>query len=122
MKADTPKLALFLANKAPERVAGHMGNSISLFGPLAGRARPHYVLGMAITTITSRQIEAASFVVEMASEIGSIVVHVHVPRREGDRIYSDTERSKLARCKAQELAMEFAEALLDDVLGANSAK
>lgn len=70
---------------------------------------------MAITALlTVKKAEGDSFTVEMADELGSITVQVSVPRGRGGRIYSEAERERIARLNAQELALAFAEHLLDD--------
>ena len=50
----------------------------------------------------------------MADELGSITVVVEIPRIIGDRDYNDEERERMAGLRARELALSFAERLLDD--------
>ena len=75
---------------------------------------------MAISAFTMRRVDADSYVIEMADELGSIVVHVPVPRSHRDRIYTEAERLNLARLTAQEIALNFAESLLGDTEGQNA--
>lgn len=69
---------------------------------------------MTIAAITIRKAEGDSYIVEMADASGSITAQVWVPKMVGNRIYGQAEREKLARLSAQEIALTFAERLLDD--------
>ena len=73
-----------------------------------------------MAALAVRKVEADSYVIEMTDELGSIVVQVSVPRSHGDRIYTRAEREKLARLAAEEIALNFAESLLDDTERQNS--
>ena len=61
--------------------------------------------------ITVKKIEADGFVIEMTADGCSLSVQVSVPKRQGDRIFSDAEREKMAKHKALDAALDFAEAL-----------
>jgi hypothetical protein len=47
--------------------------------------------------ITVKKIEADGFVIEMTADGVSVSVQVSVPKRQGDRIFSDAEREKIAK-------------------------
>jgi hypothetical protein len=63
--------------------------------------------------ITVKEIGADSFVIEMTADGVSLSVRVSVPKRQGDRIFSDAEREKIARRKATDAALDFAEDSVD---------
>jgi hypothetical protein len=63
--------------------------------------------------ITVKKIEADGFVIEMTADGCSLSVQVSVPKRQGDRIFSDVEREKMAKHKALDAALDFAEDLVD---------
>lgn len=53
------------------------------------------------------------YLVELVTAPDVLSALVSSPKREGMRIFSDVEREVIARRKAQELALEFAEAITD---------
>ena len=70
---------------------------------------------MAISALlTIQKADGDSFVIEMADELGSITVVVEIPIIIRGRIHSDADRERMAGLRAQELALSFAERLLDD--------
>ena len=82
---------------------------------LAVAGESHISAGMALTALlTIQKADGDSFLIEMADELGSITVVVEIPRIIGDRVYIDAERERMAGLRAQELAISFAEMLLED--------
>jgi len=69
---------------------------------------------MTIAALTVRTLEDDSFIIEMADGLGSIAIQVSVPKTHNDRSYSNAERERMARRKAQELALNIAESLIGD--------
>ena len=69
---------------------------------------------MTISAATVRTLEDDSFLIKMAEGLGSIAIHVSVPKTHNDRSYSNSERERIARRKAQELALNIAESLIGD--------
>ncbi|GLS34400.1 hypothetical protein SAMN04488498_12746 [Mesorhizobium albiziae] len=65
---------------------------------------------MTIPELVVRKISADRYVVEMTNELGSIAVYVSLAKIYDDREYSEAERETLACLRAQELALDFAEA------------
>ena len=65
---------------------------------------------MSITT--TRRLDDL-YLVELVTAPDVLSALVSSPKREGMRIFSDLEREVIARRKAQELALEFAEAITD---------
>ena len=64
-------------------------------------------------SITTRRRQGDLYLVELISTLGSISALVWSPKRERTRIFSDCEREITARRRAQELALDFAEAITD---------
>jgi hypothetical protein len=69
---------------------------------------------MTIAALTVRTLDDDSFIIEMADEKGSIAITVSVPKTNNDRPYTNAERERMARRKAQELALSFSESLIGD--------
>ena len=69
---------------------------------------------MAITSLTVKKVDADTYAIEMADEPGVLSILVKVPKRHRDRIYTEAERERLARLSAQELALTFAEIVLEE--------
>jgi hypothetical protein len=73
--------------------------------------------------IAVKEIEAHNFVIEMTADGVSLSVQVSVPKRQGNRIFSDAEREKIAKSKALDAALDFAEDLVDqDAFDTNATK
>jgi hypothetical protein len=72
--------------------------------------------------ITVNKIDADGFVIEMTADGISLSIQVSVPKRQGARIFSDAEREKIARRKAQDMALDFAEDLVDQDAASTQAR
>jgi hypothetical protein len=73
-----------------------------------------------VSIITTRRQDDL-YLVQLLSATGNISALVGSPRSEGRRIFSDAEREVIARRKAQELALEFADAITDFESGRGQA-
>ena len=65
-----------------------------------------------VSITTTRRLDDL-YLVELVTSPDVLSAVVSSPRREGMRIFTDVEREVIARRKAQELALEFAEAITD---------
>ena len=65
-------------------------------------------------TVTIKRLGDDLFSVDWATNLDAVTIRVAVPRSEGSRIYGDAEREEIACKKAQNLALDFAEALVGE--------
>ena len=56
-----------------------------------------------------------SYVLEMASDIGSLSIQVAVPKESSERLYAESEREELALGAAQRVAAEFLTKTISDL-------
>jgi hypothetical protein len=86
-----------------------------------GLVRPFLAHALDVMGFTVKKIKADSFVIEVTEAGASLSVQILVPKSKDGRIYSVAEREKLARMKALNLALDFAEALVDAEANTGSA-